>query len=146
MSSNRFSIVILEKDVLEYHNYKLKYNKYYDLFMNANYENKESLRIKRDYWYNKYINKMQYLEKNYRKTNIYTDYHRELEDVTIQQTIRQRQRRHTIQHNPIHIDTLPSAPLLPDIDNTHIPIAVPVSPERLRTYSPITLPPINIHK
>ena len=60
MSSNRFSIVILEKDVLEYHNYKLKYNKYYDLFMNANYENKESLRIKRDYWYNKYINKMQF--------------------------------------------------------------------------------------
>ena len=89
---------------------------------------------------------MEYLEKNYRKTNIYTDYHRELEDVTIQQTIRQRQRRHTIQHNPIHIDTLPCAPLLSDIDNTHIPIAVPVSPERLRTYSPITLPPINTHK
>jgi len=31
------------------------------------------------YWYNKYMNKMKYIEGNYRKTNIYTKYHEQLE-------------------------------------------------------------------
>lgn len=75
----RFSVYLLEKDVLEYHEYKNKYNEFYEKHKMCKYQYKEQLKEKRDYWYKKYMNKMKYLEENYRKTNIYTDYHRNLE-------------------------------------------------------------------
>ena len=79
MSSDRFSVLLLEKDVLEYHNYKLKYNDYEQQLRNCHHRIREDIKTKRDYYYKKYISKMKYLEENYRKTNIYTRYHAQLE-------------------------------------------------------------------
>lgn len=141
MSNDRFSIMILEQDVLEYHNNKLKYNEYYELHKNAHFIEKEELKNKRDYWYNKYINKMRYLEQTYRKTSIYTDYHKNLEN-------KPRHRRHTMHFNPIRtrLNPLPSAPTLPPRSTTPIvvPTAIPLSPNRRhRSCSPIVIPPEN---
>ena len=138
MSNDRFSVMLLEQDVLEYHKNKTKYNEYYELHKNAPIGNeKEELKEKRDYWYNKYMKKMRYLEQNYRKTTIYTDYHRKLEN---------RQRRYTLQNNPIHnsLPSIASAPPLPERPITPIivPNAIPLSPNRPnRACSPITIPP-----
>ena len=77
---DRFSIVVLEKDVLEYNYFKTKFKKYeYKLNtfcgkMRKNYNNGRKM-----FYYNKYIKKMKYLEENYRKTHVYTDYHKQLE-------------------------------------------------------------------
>lgn len=79
MSNDRFSVLLLEKDVLEYHNYKLKYNDYEQQLRNCHHRIREDIKTKRDYYYKKYISKMKYLEENYRKTNIYTRYHAQLE-------------------------------------------------------------------
>lgn len=78
---NRFSLLKLEKDVLKYVEYRQKYQNY-DNKLHESYSQEERAINKenRDYWYNKYIAKMSYLEKNYRKTNVYTDYHRQLEN------------------------------------------------------------------
>ena len=76
--SDRFSIYLLEKDVLEYHEYKKKFN-HFDQLIHCSYENKQNHQKERDFWYKKYINKMRYLERNYRKTSIYTSYHAHLE-------------------------------------------------------------------
>lgn len=138
MSNERFSIMILEQDVLEYHKNKTKYNEYYELHKNALFgEEKEKLKTKRDYWYNKYISKMSYLEKNYRKTNVYTNYHRKLEN---------RQRRYTLENNPVQrsIPPIASAPPLPENSFTPIviPIAIPLSSRNPHSAcSPITIPP-----
>lgn len=77
---NRFSIVLLEKDILEYREYKEKYSKYENklktclaLIYKSEYE------TKRNFFYNKYIKKMRYLERKYRCNNIYTNYHSQLE-------------------------------------------------------------------
>lgn len=79
-NNNRFSVMLLEKDVLEYHNYKTKYNEYYEKCANCSFKEKEELEKKKKYWYNRYIKKMKYLEENYRKTNVYTQYHAQLEN------------------------------------------------------------------
>ena len=78
---NRFSLLKLEKDVLKYVEYRQKYQNY-DSKLHESYSQEERAINKenRDYWYNKYIAKMSYLEKNYRKTNVYTNYHRQLEN------------------------------------------------------------------
>lgn len=83
---NRFSVSILEKDVMEYHSYKVKYNHYYEKhrLISKGCEVhqipiREKYKQERDKWYGKYISKMRYLEKNYRKSNIYTRYHEQLE-------------------------------------------------------------------
>jgi hypothetical protein len=78
---NRFSLLKLEKDVLKYVEYREKY-KFYDIKLHKSYTQEERAlnQENRDYWYSKYISKMAYLEKNYRKTNVYTDYHRQLEN------------------------------------------------------------------
>ena len=78
-NNNRFSVMLLEKDVLEYHNYKTKYNEYYEKCANCSFKEKEELEKKKKYWYNRYIKKMKYLEENYRKTNVYTQYHAQLD-------------------------------------------------------------------
>lgn len=85
-NNNRFSVLILERDVLDYHNYKLKYNQFYQQCKNfystggRDKSELEKLETTRDYWYKKYISKMGYLEKTYRRTNIYTQYHDQLEN------------------------------------------------------------------
>ena len=84
----RFSILQLEKDVLDYVYYK---NKYY-IYVNKNKNKWSSFNIlnivnsktnleKEQYYYKLYISKMKKLEENYRKTNIYTKYHAQLENV-----------------------------------------------------------------
>lgn len=76
----RFSILQLEKDVLEYILYKEKYQ-YLETKLHTCYGNmfKKYYKEKKNKYYLLYINKMKYLEENYRKTKIYTDYHRQLE-------------------------------------------------------------------
>lgn len=78
--SKRFSVVVLEKDVLEYNYYKTQYHNMEQMlkswrgkFFRNHYTSQKM------YFYNKYIMKMKYLEDHYRKTNVYTDYHRQLE-------------------------------------------------------------------
>jgi hypothetical protein len=78
---NRFSVFVLEKDVLEYNHFKAKYEEFDRLsktkirgFFYKNYYKDQKM-----FWYNKYIKKMSYIESRYRKTNIYTDYHKQLE-------------------------------------------------------------------
>lgn len=78
--NNRFSVMLLEKDVLEYHNYKNKYNEFYEKCQLCSFEQKEDFEKKKNYWYKRYIKKMRYLEENYRKTHIYTKYHAQLEN------------------------------------------------------------------
>ena len=108
---NRFSIVLLEKDILEYREYKEGYNKYekklkswMSLVYGVQYEKK------RNFYYNKYLKKMRYLEKKYRCNNIYTEYHSQLEgnnalpaydDVNIPQAV-----------------VIPSAPSINQINST----------------------------
>ena len=79
-SQERFSILQLEKDVLEYILYKEKYQ-YLETKLRTCYGNmfKKHYTEKKNKYYLLYINKMKYLEENYRKTKIYTDYHRQLE-------------------------------------------------------------------
>ena len=51
-------------------------------------------------FYNKYINKLIFLERHYRKTNIYTRYHEELEQPYVKET-------------PV-VATLVTSPIYPD--------------------------------
>ena len=80
-NENRFSLLQLEKDVLKYVEYRKKYQ-YFDNKLGevSSQEEKAMNKENRDYWYNKYIKKMAYLERSYRRTNVYTDYHRQLEN------------------------------------------------------------------
>lgn len=78
---SRFSVFVLEKDVLEYNHFKAKYEEFDALsktkikgFLYKNYYKDQKM-----FWYNKYIKKMSYLEKRYRKTNVYTKYHEQME-------------------------------------------------------------------
>ena len=79
-NENRFSLLQLEKDILKYVEYRKKYQ-YFDNKLSeiSSQEEKAMNKENREYWYNKYIKKMAYLEQSYRKTNIYTNYHRQLE-------------------------------------------------------------------
>ena len=78
-NENRFSVYLLEKDVMEYVNAKNNYNKYDEQYSICEPTEKEENKRKKSFWYKKYLSKMKYLEENYRKTNVYTDYHRQLE-------------------------------------------------------------------
>mgnify|MGYP001166576181 CR=1 FL=1 len=84
---NRFSIFILEKDVLEYNYYKKKFDEYtnkVNSWWRYPFRNSD-MQYKMDF-YNKYIMKLRFLEKHYRKTNIYTRYHEELEQPYAKET------------------------------------------------------------
>jgi len=80
MNKERFSILTLENDILEYIEFRKNYNMYLKksnniflcLYKNTN-------KTKSDFWYKKYISKMRYLETNYRRTKIYTNFHQQLE-------------------------------------------------------------------
>ena len=79
-NKNRFSILQLEKDVLEYIFYKERYQEIENKIKTCyGYIFKKYYTEKKTKYYLLYINKMKYLEENYRKTKIYTDYHRQLE-------------------------------------------------------------------
>jgi len=80
-NNNRFSILTLEKDVTEYCYYKTKYNEYATKSKSTwhYFSRSKNEKLKIEY-YTKYIAKLHYLEKNYRKNNIYTNYHRQIEN------------------------------------------------------------------
>lgn len=82
--NNRFSILILEKDVMEYNYYKTKFNEYSEKAKSKWYyfSRTKNEKLKMEF-YTKYIAKMRYLETHYRTNNIYTDYHRQLENQTL---------------------------------------------------------------
>lgn len=84
---NRFSVYLLEKDVLEYVNAKNKYNEYDEKYSICDSSEKEDNKRRKSFWYKRYISKMKYLEQNYRKTNVYTEYHRQLETPPTQNTV-----------------------------------------------------------
>ncbi len=80
-NEDRFSVLLLEKDVLEYNHFKAQYEEYDRLsktklkgFLFKNHYKEQKI-----FWYNKYIKKMSYLESRYRKTNVYTKFHQQLE-------------------------------------------------------------------
>lgn len=115
-NENRFSLLQLEKDVLKYVEYRKKYQ-YFDNKLSevGSQEEKAMNKENRDYWYNKYIKKMAYLERSYRRTNVYTDYHRQLENPY-----------YNLPQVPTHdVGPLPSAPPAPVTD---IPVAEIVPP------------------
>ena len=63
--NNRFSILILEKDILEYNHYKQKYNESDSKTRSKWYIfNKIKIQDEKMYWYKKYIGKMKYIEEN----------------------------------------------------------------------------------
>lgn len=81
MNKERFSILKLENDILEYIEFRENYNmylkKYNNIFL-CLYKNTN--KTKSDFWYKKYISKMRFLETNYRHTKIYTNFHHQLEN------------------------------------------------------------------
>ena len=85
-NNNRFSILILEKDVLEYIYYKTKFNEFTEKVKSKWYyfSRSKNEKIKMEF-YKKYISKMRYLENHYRKNNIYTEYHRQIENQPLQE-------------------------------------------------------------
>ena len=110
MSSDRFSVLLLEKDVMEYHNYKLKYNEYDQQLHNCDVSMRSDIKNKRDHYYKKYISKMKYLEENYRKTNIYTRYHAQLESgYRPQDPVRPPRSLPPIVSNDIEVENIPTA-------------------------------------
>ena len=73
---NRFSVLVLERDVLTYRKYKIKYQYFSEKYQKLSSlretnkeQERERCRQEMEKWYNLYINKLRYLETNYRKTN-----------------------------------------------------------------------------
>lgn len=77
----RFSIVNLEKDVIEYMNYRSKYYFYNKKLKKTFNIRKRTIQKKEKEYYYLYIKKMKYLEETYRRTNNYTNYHAQLEQL-----------------------------------------------------------------
>lgn len=87
-NENRFSVFLLEKDVMEYREYREKFNKYEQkLNTCSGFFFKSCYTDKKNQYYRKYINKMSYLEKKYRCNEIYTNYHSNLEGRTIPEAV-----------------------------------------------------------
>ena len=80
MERERFSILQLEKDVLEYIESRENYQEHEQKSRSTLHYFQRKFHIQqKKYWYKQYIQNMHFLEKNYRKTNIYTSYHEQLE-------------------------------------------------------------------
>ena len=62
-NENRFSVYLLEKDVMEYVNAKNNYNKYDEQYSICEPTEKEENKRKKSFWYKKYLSKMKYLEE-----------------------------------------------------------------------------------
>ena len=112
INNNRFSVLLLEKDVLAYVNAKNKYNEYYEICNTCSPEIRQQYKEKRDYWYKKYIYKMRYLEENYRKTHIYTQYHSQLENGYVPPNVN----NYNYELPPLaHAEVVEALPVLPSI-------------------------------
>lgn len=107
---NRFSVLVLERDVMMYRKYKIRYNFYYDKYKrmctnlreaNATLQEKEKTRKEMEKFYDLYISKLRYLETNYRRTNIYTRYHEQLEN---------NRRPNLTEEPPFHLSVDPPLP------------------------------------
>jgi len=123
-NNNRFSVFLLEKDVLEYHNAKNKYNEYDEQYHSCPMELKDEYKQKKSYWYKKYISKMKYLEENYRKTNIYTPYHSQLE----QGYVSNQQDNYTVP--PLaHAEVVDAMPVLPSVPTHNVLPSAPLEEE-----------------
>ena len=107
---NRFSVLVLERDVMMYRKYKIRYNFYYDKYKrmctnlreaNVTLQEKEKTRKEMEKFYDLYISKLRYLETNYRRTNIYTRYHEQLEN---------NRRPNLTEEPPFHLSVDPPLP------------------------------------
>jgi len=78
MTHERFSVLLLEEDVLEYVKYKAKYNKY-KMKMDTAFFYKNNYKEKKEKYYLLYIKKMNFIERNYRHVNHYTEFHESIE-------------------------------------------------------------------
>ena len=54
INNNRFSVYLLEKDVLEYVDYKNKYNEFDEKYGTCEYHEKDFYKQKKNFWYKKY--------------------------------------------------------------------------------------------
>lgn len=78
--NERFSLLQLEKDVNNYQFYRKKYNEHRNktnnIFLWLFKKKYEKKKIK---YYNEYVKSTLLLENNYRKVNIYTKFHEQIE-------------------------------------------------------------------
>lgn len=122
--NNRFSVFLLEKDVLEYVNAKNRYNEYDEKYHSCSIELKDEYKQKKSYWYKKYISKMKYLEENYRKTNIYTQYHSQLEHGYVPPQI------NNYTAPPLaHAEVVEALPVFPDVPTHQVVPSAPLEEE-----------------
>ena len=91
MNEDRFSVLYLEKDVLQYVENKKKFNEYERKtrqWWRGCCRRKDANKKAR--YYLKYIQNMRNLERKYRHVNVYTKYHEQLERCpTIEENIPQ---------------------------------------------------------
>ena len=91
MNEDRFSVLLLEKDVLEYVENKKKFKEYElktRIWYRCCFRTKDA--NKKSGYYLKYIQSMRNLERKYRHVNVYTQYHKQLEQCpTIDETMEQ---------------------------------------------------------
>ena len=126
---NRFSVFVLEMDVLSYRKYKIKYQYFSEKYQQLSSlretnkeQERERCRQEMEKWYNLYINKLRYLETNYRKTKIYTKYHDQLENKIVPKSeLFDPEEQPTVVARPVSpIQTaiatqfMPSAPPIPE--------------------------------
>ena len=124
--NNRFSVFLLEKDVLEYHNAKNKYNEYDEQYHSCPIECKDEYKQKKSYWYKKYISKLKYLEENYRKTNVYTRYHSQLEHGYVPQPVN----NYDYNTPPLaHAEVVEALPVLPSAPTRSVLPSAPIEDE-----------------
>ena len=81
MDEDRFSVLLLERDVLDYVEHKKKFNEY-EIKTRQWFRccSRRSDASKKARYYARYIQSMRALERKYRHVNIYTPYHRQLEE------------------------------------------------------------------
>ena len=126
INNNRFSVLLLEKDVLAYVNAKNKYNEYYEICNTCSPEIREQYREKKDYWYRKYIYKMRYLEENYRKTHIYTQYQSQLENGYVPPNVN----NYNYELPPLaHAEVVEALPVFPSVPTHEVVPSAPLEEE-----------------
>jgi len=80
MDEDRFSVLLLEKDVLDYVEHKKNFNEYEKKTRQwFRCCSRRSDANKKARYYARYIQSMRALERKYRHVNVYTQYHRQLE-------------------------------------------------------------------
>jgi len=126
INNNRFSVLLLEKDVLAYVNAKNKYNEYYEICNTCSPEIRQQYKDKKDYWYKKYIYKMRYLEENYRKTHIHTQYHSQLENGYVPPNVN----NYNYELPPLaHAEVVEALPVFPSVPTHEVLPSAPLEEE-----------------